>query len=468
MKFALVAFFFALLCLNLTVFGTSYDTIPADNPLIEYTGRIDFTNPLAPKFSYSGVSVRASFQGTSVSARLNDVGIQNYYNVILDGVVAKRIQTAAGLNTYALASALKDTVHEIELFRLTEVGFGKTQFNGLILDSGKTLVELSQKRNALVEYIGNSITCGYGNEGVLGGTFGPTTENHYLTYAAITSRNFNARHMAVCVSGIGVYRNYNGPFEGNVNCMSNYYQRIFFTDSTPLYGFSQTPDLVCIDLGTNDFSTNGGDSAKYVTAYLKLIDSIQVKNNKANILCLLGPMLGGSDLTKVRSCLNRIVTSANVKNNGNVYFFEMSQQTGSLGYAIDYHPTVAQHLKNANELIACINATHLLTPVTVSETGTAEAGLDKNALALESAPNPFNPVTTLRFSLGTVGKVSMRIYDINGRFIKNLIDADLTTGSHSVNWNATDSRNRTVSAGMYICRIQAGNQVQTHRLMLIH
>jgi hypothetical protein len=327
-------------------------TVQPNNPLIEYAGRIDFSNPLKPKFSYPGSSVRACFQGSNVSIILIDDGNQNYYNVILDKVVVSRIQTKAGQNTYTLALGLKDTIHEIEIFKLTEDWLGKTQFCGFAIDDGKMLVDIPDKRELLIEFIGNSITCGYGNEGKNGdGGFSATTENHYLTYAAITSRSFNARHSGVCRSGIGIYRNYDGPITGNTDCMPNYYQRIFFDKATPLYNFAQKPDLICIDLGTNDFSTDKGDSALYVHNYLRFIDTIQLKNSKADILCLLGPMMGGNTLTRVRKYIKFIVDSANLKNNGNVYFFEMSQQTGSLGIGSDSHPTVAQHLKNAKELI---------------------------------------------------------------------------------------------------------------------
>lgn len=79
-----------------------------------------------------------------------------------------------------------------------------------------------------------------------------------MTYAAITSRNFNARHMAVSRSGIGMYRNYNGPHAGNDDCMSNLYEHIFLYDNFPKNDFKQKPDVICINLGTNDFSTTGG------------------------------------------------------------------------------------------------------------------------------------------------------------------------------------------------------------------
>lgn len=328
------------------------ETIHPNHSFIEYTGRIDFSNPLKPRFSYSGVSVRACFQGTSISLLLDDEGIKNYYNVILDGEVISRIQTKAGLSTYTLATGLKDIHHEIEIFRLTEESFGKTYFCGFVTDNGKTLVDIPNKRTRLIEFIGNSITCGYGNEGVNGqGSFGPTTENHYLTFAAMTSRSFNARHLAVCKSGIGIYRNYDGPVTGSADCMPNNYQRIFLNDAAPLYQFTEKPDLICIDLGTNDFSTEKGDSARFVDNYLKFIDQLQLRNNGATILCLLGPMISGGDLIKVRNYTKYIVATANNKNKGKVSFFEMSTQTGSLGIGINYHPTVAQHLKNAKELI---------------------------------------------------------------------------------------------------------------------
>ncbi|MGD2035247.1 MAG: GDSL-type esterase/lipase family protein [Bacteroidales bacterium] len=326
------------------------DTIPANHNLIEYTGRIDFTDSLAPKFSYSGVSVRAFISGTSVSAILSDDIGQNYYNVILDRNEYKTINVSTGRNTYILAEGLSDTIHEIELFKRTELTFGKTQFHGFILDDGASLDTITNIRPYFIEYIGNSITCGYGNEGTLGESFGPETENHFLSYAAVTSRNFNARHMSVSRSGIGIYRNYDGPATGNADCMTNLYSRIFLYDAQPIYDFNEKPDVICINLGTNDFSTSGADSSLFVSNYLRLIDTIQKRYEMPDIVCLLGPMLSGSALTDAGNYIQFIADSANNKEQGDVSFFEMSAQTGSLGFAVDYHPTVAQHEKNAKEL----------------------------------------------------------------------------------------------------------------------
>lgn len=343
------------LCVGTKSFADSKEIVPANHKFIEYTGRIDFSNELAPKFSYSGVSIRANFTGTCISAILRDDQGQNFYNVIIDGKVRAVIQVETGEKTYVLAENLTDSIHEVELFKRTELSFGKTQFLGFILETGNTLVPISNRRTKLIEFIGNSITCGYGNEGTESDDFLNSNENHYMTYAAITARNFNARHIAVSRSGIGMYRNYNGPSEGNTDCMYNLYPRIFMYDeNSPLYDFSEQPDLVCINLGTNDFSTTGGDSALFTNNYLKMIELLQTQYDNPDIVCLLGPMISGNTLLRVRRILKTIVGLANDKNKGRVCFFEMSAQTGDLGIGVHHHPTVAQHQKNAKELSAFI------------------------------------------------------------------------------------------------------------------
>jgi hypothetical protein len=332
----------------------SQSEIPANTKAIEYTGRIDFSTPEAPSFSYSGVSIRACFIGSGISISWEEELGENYYNIIIDGEIVNRFQPEKGFKTYQIVSGLKDTIHEFEIFKLTEQMFGKARFHGFKMENGARIDEISNIRERTIEFIGNSITCGYGNEGTLGDKFVASTENHYMTYAAITSRNFNARHLAVCKSGIGIYRNYDGPVEGNIDCMPNYYDRIYLYDEFPKYNFSETPDLVCIDLGTNDFSTSGGDSALYVSSYLKFIDQLQTKYSNPEIICLLGPMVNDTTLDNLRIYLNYIVETVNKNGKGKLYFFEMSEQTGDLGIGTDYHPTIEQNKRNAAELTAFI------------------------------------------------------------------------------------------------------------------
>ena len=85
------------------------------------------------------------------------------------------------------------------------------------------------------------------------------------------------------------------------------------------------------------------------------------------------------------------------------------------------------------------------------------------AYALEQAyPNPFNPVTTLSFSLPEMSEVSLSIYDLQGREVASLLSGMMDAGYHSVNWDASNH-----SSGMYFVKMLAGNHAETQKLMLI-
>ncbi|NQX00786.1 SGNH/GDSL hydrolase family protein [bacterium] len=344
-----------MLSLCLSASAAPVDQIPANNSNIEYAGRIDFTDPLAPRFSFSGVSLRARFQGTAVSANLQNDGTSNIYNVIIDGTVTGRIALSDGEQTVALASGLPDATHEIEIYKLTESTYGKTRFRGFVVDAGKTLVPLTTPRSRVIAFVGDSITCGSGIEGTSDSNQSHTNQNHYLSYAAITSRNFNARHIVAARSGVGLYANYSANPTGleSPGNMKNKYARMHWSDAAPLDGFSPVPDLVCVNLGTNDFGV-GVDEAAFEQAYHDFIDIIHAKNPGVDIVCLIGPMLTGYNLNQIRPIVQRVATTKNAENNGRVFCFEMSQQ-GEFGTGSQNHPNVPQHAKNAAELSTFIS-----------------------------------------------------------------------------------------------------------------
>lgn len=326
------------------------------NPAIEYNGRIDFSKPEAPQFSYSGVSIRANIDATTVSATFKEELGGNRFAVVIDKVYTTNITTQKGKATYLLAQFAEKGTHEVEIVRITEEQFGKTTFLGFELDEEGTIAGKPEQRPRTIEFIGNSITCGYGNEGRIGQRFSAETENHYMTYAAMTARSLNASTIVAAKSGIGIYRNYAGPSTGNPDCMTNFYDRIFLYDEKPKYGFATQPDLVCINLGTNDMSTPGYDTTLFISNYLRLIGQVQQHYQKTDIVCLLGTMLSGPVLDTARHCINEVVRRANALGHGNVYFFEMTpQDIDANGLGIDWHPTVKQHILSARQLTGFIS-----------------------------------------------------------------------------------------------------------------
>ena len=82
-------------------------------------------------------------------------------------------------------------------------------------------------------------------------------------------------------------------------------------------------------------------------------------------------------------------------------------------------------------------------------------------------PNPFNPVTSLRYDLPEDGLVNITIYDMIGRIVKTLVNTSQTAGFKSVQWNAINDRNEPVSAGLYLYTIQAGEFRQTKKMVLL-
>ena len=88
--------------------------------------------------------------------------------------------------------------------------------------------------------------------------------------------------------------------------------------------------------------------------------------------------------------------------------------------------------------------------------------------SLNSAyPNPFNPITSLRYDLPEQVQVTLTIYDMLGRVVTQLVNTTQEAGYRSVQWNATDSFGSPVSAGVYLYQIQAGEFVQTRKMVLL-
>jgi len=82
-------------------------------------------------------------------------------------------------------------------------------------------------------------------------------------------------------------------------------------------------------------------------------------------------------------------------------------------------------------------------------------------------PNPFNPVTTLRYDLPEQTHVNITIYDMLGRQVKTLINHTQDAGYRSVIWNATNDYGKPVSAGIYLYQIQAGDYISTKKMVLL-
>ncbi|MBI90046.1 MAG: hypothetical protein CMG60_08165, partial [Candidatus Marinimicrobia bacterium] len=82
-------------------------------------------------------------------------------------------------------------------------------------------------------------------------------------------------------------------------------------------------------------------------------------------------------------------------------------------------------------------------------------------------PNPFNPVTTIRYDLPEGGNVSLVIHDVTGSVIRQLVKGRKEAGHHRLTWDGTNDQGRKVSAGIYLCSIRNINYFYARKIILV-
>jgi hypothetical protein len=100
-------------------------------------------------------------------------------------------------------------------------------------------------------------------------------------------------------------------------------------------------------------------------------------------------------------------------------------------------------------------------------TGVEPAPPSHRYALLQNRPNPFNPRTEIDFELKSAGRARIRIYDVAGRLVQILVDAQLPAGPQRVWWNGEDTRGHRVASGAYFYRLDAAGFVDTKRMLLL-
>jgi len=326
--------------------------VPASDARIQYVGRVNKQQPDVIKFTYPGVQIIAGFEGTSV--RMVAKPKSAFYVAQIDDQEPFKVDFFNQEDSVLLlAEGLSEGKHTVKLMHITEGYDLKPEFYGFILDPGKDLTEAPVLPQRKIEFIGNSITCGYGVEATEAtDPFNYYTENHYLSFAALTAKALEAQHLVVARSGIGIFRNYNGPYDGKPEtAMPALYKYTNYNDTTEVWDYRQyTPDVVCINLGTNDTSAGKYNKIKLREAYIAFLQTLRNRYPQAKIVLMSGCMLTGQRMQDVEDAQNAAVAELNKKGDNEVYRFTFPAQDGSLGYGANYHPSIQQQAKMASEL----------------------------------------------------------------------------------------------------------------------
>lgn len=323
----------------------STQLVRADDKSISYTGRFDFSDRAKPRFMYSGCAISAGFTGTSIAIKLKDDSLRNWFNVRIDDQLFK-FESADSSGIYQLASNLSDKAHRITITRRTESHGGNTTFEGFIVDSGKTLYPLPELTRT-IEFIGNSLTCGYGNEGKSREEhFKYETQNADLVYGALVARKLNANYVAICRSGIGMVQSY----DGNKDFVQpELYDEVVAGSNYQWDYAGNQPDVVVIELGANDL-VKPLDSALFVNTYIAFVEQLRSQYTDADIICAAGPNLPADRSMALQSYV-RSVQAHFAKTDKKVHYLDFGtiDANGS-----DWHQNLKEHQQMADALLPFI------------------------------------------------------------------------------------------------------------------
>lgn len=323
-------------------FAASAETVPATDSRITYIGRTARTED-SVSYNWSATTFKVKFTGSNLTVKISATK-SDWFNVWVDKAQCAREDArfnVASKDTVITLFAGKKGTHEVIVERRTEGQEGITTVSSFTTN-GK-FVQATPLKDRVIEFVGDSYTCGYGTEGLSRtDPWKPETENPALTYADILGRFFDADAIHISHSGRGVARNYgdNTPEETMPKLYTQVYDAM---GEQPQWTPDYQPDIVVVYLGTNDFSTGKQPSISYwKQEYIKLLKEIRTFHPDAPIFCLAS--MAGEEM-------DRYVEEA-VKAAGfaNVYWtaIESGAHNSEDDLGSSWHPNYKGHRKVAS------------------------------------------------------------------------------------------------------------------------
>lgn len=329
-----------------------------DSPNISYEGRIGKNeDKKASEIYWSGSSIQTKFEGTELSTTLEDEKGLNFFNVIIDDTIIHTLKLKKGKHTYLLSKELSAGKHSVMLTKRNEWTYGTTWFYGFEAKGSKFLPQ-DKIKSLSIEFYGDSITTGHGNEDYSGDDKADgNVTNNYNTYAAMTARELNATYTCIARGGIGIMVSWFHMI------MPEMYNRLNPNDANSKWDFTKKhPDIVVINLLQNDswivnqpeniefkrrFGVKKPDKAKIINDYQSFVKKIRGHYPDASIICLLGNM----DITKENSKWPTYVAEAVKHLKDQKLFTCIVPFKDTKG-----HPKVKEHRLIANQLLTLIHS----------------------------------------------------------------------------------------------------------------
>ncbi|KAJ4253422.1 hypothetical protein NW762_010580 [Fusarium torreyae] len=328
----------------------------ASLPSYRFVGRV---NPATKQLTWPSTGVAFTFKGTTASINIDGITGTSSADLIIDGKDPILIRNVNG--TSISTPKLTKRTHTVELRKRSESSFGIFSIAGVATD-GTLLENVAPKRR--IEIIGDSISVGYGLDGVSPCTDSAVLQNNGKTYGAVAARALKADYSVVAWSGKGLTRNYASTPPDTSETMPVLYTRYGANDKDNSFTFpkSWVPDAVVINLGTNDFSYLGVrdpvDPKDLTKALVTLVKSINSHYSKAQFFFVSSPLLSDSYPSQAdaqKSTNVQVLKDAMQQLSGvKTHLVDWPSQGSEAG--CDYHPNTATHAQGAALLEASIKS----------------------------------------------------------------------------------------------------------------
>ena len=311
------------------------------------------------EFTFTGTACSITIQGDSSSTNPSAADNQARVAVYVNGerIVDDMIDNAE--ETYEVFKSDTEQSVDVKIIKLSESPHSTFAISDISV-SGKD-VKPAEDKKMLIEFVGDSITCGYGvDDEVKEHSFSTKTEDVTKAYAYKTAQTLDADYSMVSFSGYGIISGYsNGETKVSSQTVPQYYTKLgyswssneSFTPSEIEWDFSKRqPDVIVINLGTNDDSyckSMAERCEEFQQEYVNFLKLIREKNPDATIIGGLG-IMGQALCYYVESAVKQYTEETG---DGNVAYLMFDQQYGRDGYAADWHPTETTHGKAAAKLV---------------------------------------------------------------------------------------------------------------------
>lgn len=314
---------------------------------------------------HSGTGCEFTFTGTSVTVKMkpdssfmnrnNRARVAIYVNGerVVDDMVDKMEKAYTVFESETPAEC---TVRVVKLSEAPYSTFGISAIETTCIGN----IMPTAESDRLIEFVGDSITCGYGVDDLDSSHhFSTTTEDATKTYACKTAEKLGAEYSLVSFSGYGIISGYSGDGKKHADqLVPDFYDKLGnspgtylgnFVPQDTLWDFSKQPDAVVINLGTNDSSyvkNDGKKKEEYTSAYVAFLKQVREKNPDAVIFATLGIM--GADLySSVEDAVTRYIAETG---DTNIHTMKFDAQNTADGIAADWHPSEKTHEKAAEKL----------------------------------------------------------------------------------------------------------------------